>query len=85
MAVAAAPTDRDELRRRWADRAIGLARYERWEATQAAEPESPDAIARIGALFDLLPPENRRQDPDPGKLGIQAMHRALAVLGGGRR
>ena len=85
MAAATTPLTRDALRRRWAARESGLERFCRWEASQAPEPPDPDAIARIGALFDLLPPGDRCQDPDPEKLGIQAMHRTLAVVGSFRR
>ncbi len=85
MAEAATPLTRDDLRRRWAARELGLVRLGRWEACQAVEPPDQDAIARVGVLFDLLPAEARCHDSDPGKLGIQVMHRTLAIVGSFRR
>jgi hypothetical protein len=80
MASTSATPNREELRRMWAARERGLGLFEQWEATQPVPAAPPDVFARIGALYDLLPPEVRRRDPDPQKQGIQAMRAALAVL-----
>ena len=59
--------------------------FHRWEAQQLPIARPPAAIlADIGAIREWLPPEARLADPDPQKLGIQAMRRALALLGGTR-
>lgn len=68
----------EERRRQWAA-------FHRWEAKQAPVERSPAALlADIGAIREWLSPEARLADPDPQKLGIQAMRRALARLGGAR-
>ena len=59
--------------------------FHRWEAEQAAaERPAADIIADLGAVLSWLPPKVRGADPDPEKLGIQAMRRALANLQGPR-
>ncbi len=68
----------EERRRQWEA-------FHRWEAEQpAAERPAADIIADLGELWAWLPAEVRGADPDPQKLGIQAMRRALAHLQGPR-
>lgn len=61
-----------------AARAAALARFNEWEARQSSTLSAADAVAGIGFLYDQLPPESRTRPVDVS--GIQAMHRALAVL-----
>jgi len=72
-------------RERYEERLRQWAAFNRWEAEQAPLVRSPSSIvADIGAIREWLPLEAQRADPDPEKLGIQAMRRALARLGGPR-
>jgi hypothetical protein len=68
----------EQRRRQWAA-------FHRWEAEQTPAERPPAAIlADIGAIREWLPREARLADPDPEKLGVQRMRRALARLGGER-
>lgn len=68
----------EERRHQWAE-------FRRWEARQTPAERPPAAIlADIGAIREWLPLEARVADPDPAKLGIQAMRRTLARLGEAR-
>ncbi len=68
---------RDELeirRRQWAA-------FHRWEAAQPLSQREPaEILADLGVIWSWLPPDVRSADPDPGKLGIQKMRAALALL-----
>lgn len=68
----------EERRRQWET-------FRCWEEQQPLVKRPPAALlADIGAIREWLPREARLVDPDPQKLGIQAMRRALASLGGSR-
>ncbi|MEX2261703.1 MAG: hypothetical protein WD696_07115 [Bryobacteraceae bacterium] len=68
-----------ELRRRqWEE-------FNLWEAQQPPVEREPAAIiADVGALWKLLPPDVRAQDPDPEKRGVQRLFAACAILNGKR-
>ena len=56
-----------------------LSEFNRWEAAQPPIERSPAAIlADLGFLLRSVSPEDLLRDPDPQKLGIQAMHKAMA-------
>lgn len=56
-----------------------LERFARWEQAHAEYPATPSAaVAAIGTLYDLLPPNARVRPVDPR--GVQAMHAALSRL-----
>jgi hypothetical protein len=56
----------------------GFERFARWEASHPARMTPAAAVASIGALYVLLPPEARRRPVDPS--GVRRMHDALRVL-----
>lgn len=58
------------------DRAF--AHFAVWEASHRPCLTPADAVASIGALYVLLPPESRRRPVDP--TGIARMHDALRHL-----
>jgi hypothetical protein len=64
----------EQRRRQWAE-------FNRWEAQQPPIDRAPaEIIADLGTIWSWLPVEVRTHDPDPGKLGIQAMRAALRHL-----
>jgi hypothetical protein len=64
----------EERRRQWEA-------FHRWEAEQPPmERPAADVVADLGAILEWMPREALAEDPDPQKLGIQAMKRALAQL-----
>ena len=63
-----------ERRRQWEE-------FNRWERAHPPPRRDPAAVlADLGTIWSWLPEEVRRHDPDPEKLGIQRMRRALAIL-----
>lgn len=68
--------DADALRAHLA----ALRRFNEWEEKNPIRLEPAEAIAAVGFLYDLLPPESRERPIDPS--GIMKMHRALSVLHG---
>ena len=66
--------DADALRAYLAARS----RFNEWEAKNPIRLEPAEAVAAVGFLYDLLPPESRERPVDPS--GIMKMHRALSVL-----
>ena len=66
----------EERRRQWAV-------FHRWEAEQPLTERAPAKIlADLGAILSWLPADVRTADPDPEKLGIQALKKGLALAGG---
>ena len=61
------------------NRERALERFAAWRLERPHELTPAEALARIGELYELLPHEARRREPDPS--GVQTMHRLLAVLG----
>jgi hypothetical protein len=59
-------------------RAEGLARFATWESSHVMRLTPAAAIAAIGTLYRLLPPESRRRPVDPA--GVARMHEALRHL-----
>ena len=59
-------------------RSEALARFATWEASHAIKLTPAAAIAAIGTLYRLLPPESRRRPVDPA--GVARMHEALRHL-----
>jgi hypothetical protein len=55
--------------------------YRRWaEAHATPDPRSPEQImSDVEFLYRNYPEEVRTTDPDPGKTGIQNLHRILAL------
>jgi hypothetical protein len=61
------------------------AAFHRWEAEQPLTERDPARIlADLGAVLSWLPGDVRRADPDPEKLGIQALKKGMAFAGGRR-
>ena len=56
----------------------GFVRFAAWEATHPPLMSAADAVAAVGALYELLPAESRYRAVDP--TGIQQMHAALRHL-----
>jgi hypothetical protein len=56
----------------------GFARYAEWEAAHPARLTPSDAVASIGAIYALLPPESRRVPVDAS--GVRRMQDALRRL-----
>ncbi len=56
-----------------------LRTFNEWEERNPMRLGPAEAIAAIGFLYDVLPPESRERPIDTS--GIQKMHRALSVLG----
>ncbi len=63
-------------------REAALTRYAGFSAALAVPDDPARAVAGVGLLYDLLPPESRERPPDPR--GVAALHRALSVLGARR-
>lgn len=68
--------DADALRAHLA----ALRRFNEWEEKNPLRMEPAEAIAAVGFLYDLLPPESRERPVDVS--GIRKMHRDLSVLRG---
>lgn len=73
--------DAKRLREAVEARARGLDLFARWDAAEPPSSPPADVLARVGALYDLLPASVRGRDDDPSRIGVRAMHRALAKLG----
>jgi hypothetical protein len=63
-------------------REAALSRYEAFAPTAPVTMSPAEALAAVGLLYDLLPPESRERAVDPD--GLAALHRALAALGARR-
>ena len=59
-------------------RAEALGRFATWESSHLMELTPAAAIAAIGTLYQLLPPDSRRRAVDPA--GVARMHEALRHL-----
>ena len=59
-------------------RAEALARFATWESSHVMGLTPAAAVAAIGTLYQLLPPESRRRAIDPA--GVARMHEALRHL-----
>jgi hypothetical protein len=59
-------------------RAQGFTRFAAWESAHPMQLTPAAAIAAIGTLYELLPPESRRRPVDPS--GVLRMHAALRRL-----
>ena len=59
-------------------RAHALARFATWESSHGMRLTPAAAIAAIGTLYQLLPPESRRRSVDPS--GVTRMHERLRHL-----
>ncbi len=69
------------LREQWEIRRRQWEAFHRWEAENPPpERSASEVLADLGTIWSWLPPEVRMEDPDPGKLGIQKMRAALALL-----
>ena len=65
---------KEELERR----AIALRRFNDWEARHPIEMAPTEALAAIGTLYELLPPESRLRAFNPS--GLRKMRQALSHL-----
>ena len=61
-------------------RTAALTRYNLWEENNIRFMGEQEALAAVGAIYDLLPPESRRRGFDPS--GLRAMHLSLSYLDG---
>ena len=61
-------------------RAAALRRFNLWEEKHTNVMRGQEALAAVGAIYDLLPPESRRRGFDPS--GLCAMHLSLSYLDG---
>ncbi len=69
------------LREQWEIRRRQWEAFNRWEAENPPpERSAAEILADLGTIWSWLPAEVRTEDPDPGKLGIQKMRAALALL-----
>ncbi|TET22863.1 MAG: hypothetical protein E3J71_04590 [Candidatus Stahlbacteria bacterium] len=82
--MAVSNLDAKEYKRRLLERAAGLKRFAEWETEHPVEMSPAQALAAIGALYDLIPLQARKRDFDSKLKGIIAMRTALAVLKGSR-
>ena len=58
-----------------------LKRFNEWEAQERPVERTPAAIiADIGAIVDWIPRVTRLADPDPQKLGVQRLFKALSLI-----
>ncbi len=57
--------------------------FRRWQEEQPLTERAPARIlADLGAVLSWLPADVRTADPDPEKLGIQVLKKALALTRG---
>ncbi len=70
--------DRDEYKSLLHYRSVGFKRFSEWEHRNPPELSAAQALAGIGALYELIPAEFRERKFDPE--GITAMRKALALL-----
>jgi hypothetical protein len=56
----------------------GFARYAEWAAAHPPAMTPADAVAAVGRLYELLPPESRRREVDT--TGVRRMTDALRHL-----
>ncbi|MBW2615805.1 MAG: hypothetical protein JRD02_06490 [Deltaproteobacteria bacterium] len=61
-------------------RTAALRRFNLWEEKHTHVMGGQEALAAVGAIYDLLPPESRRRGFDPS--GLRAMHLSLSYLDG---
>jgi hypothetical protein len=61
-------------------RAAAFRRFNEWEEQHPLELDPEQALAAIGALYDLIPPEARTRAVDTE--GVRKMHAALSSLKG---
>lgn len=66
--------DKEQLERR----AAALRRFNEWETRHPIEMTPAEALAAIGTLYELIPPESRQRALDPS--GVQKMRQALSHL-----
>jgi hypothetical protein len=59
-------------------RAEALTRFAAWESSHLMKLTPAAAVAALGTLYQLLPPESRRRAVDPS--GVVRMHEALRQL-----
>jgi hypothetical protein len=76
----------DDLRERRELRALierkrsGMDAFARWEAAHPATPDLAQVFASLGAVYDLIPPDQRRQHEDLERADVRRMHACLGVL-----
>ena len=61
-------------------RAAALRRFNEWEEQHPLELDLEQALAAIGALYDLIPSDARKRAVDTE--GVRKMHAALSSLKG---
>jgi hypothetical protein len=71
-------TDSTELAKLVRTRAQGFARFAEWESSHPMMLTPAAAIASIGALYQLLPPESGQRPIDV--TGVNRLHDALRHL-----
>jgi hypothetical protein len=61
-------------------RTAALTRFNLWEENHMSFMGEQEAVAAVGAIYDLLPPESRRRGLS--KIGLREMHLSLSYLDG---
>jgi|WetSurMetagenome_2_1015567.scaffolds.fasta_scaffold290351_3 hypothetical protein len=59
-------------------RLAAFKKFNDWEKDQACSMDASEALAAIGSLYNLIPPEARNSSPD--LRGIKAMQSALSHI-----
>jgi hypothetical protein len=70
--------DQQKYKSQLSSRKAGFKRFSEWEHRNPPELSAAQALAGIGALYELMPAEFRERKFDPE--GIAAMRKALTVL-----
>jgi hypothetical protein len=66
--------DKEKLRNRFA----AFKRFNAWEKEHPCAIEARDALASIGTIYNLMPPESRNSSPN--LRGIKSMRSALSHI-----
>jgi hypothetical protein len=66
--------NKEKLRNRFA----AFKRFNAWEKDHTEAIEAREALASIGTIYNLMPPESRTSSPDPR--GIKSMQFALSHI-----
>jgi hypothetical protein len=70
--------DQQKYKSQLSSREAGFKRFSEWERRNPPELSAAQALAGIGALYELMPRASRKREYSPK--GIAAMRKALTVL-----
>ena len=79
-AMSPAHEPHSELRKLIEKKRAGMEAFARWEASHPAAPDLAHVFASLGALYDLIPPDQRRQHENLRRPEVRRMHECLAAL-----